>query len=300
MIGSALSPSVRKLLDQEQALFLAEYKKHYLPEETKVPEIGAPYLLHSPGSRDAVLLIHGLMAAPYEVRQWADDLFARGYTVYAPRLAGHGTSAEDLATRNYGDWVDSVDRGYRILASCADRIIVAGFSTGAGLALHQAISHPQRYRAVVAVSAPMKFIGLSSYLSEPVERLNNAATFLKLDGFQKRFAPNHPDNPEINYHRCPIHAFNQVKALMKKVYQGLPGLFMPALIIQGSRDPKVSPKAGKMIFDRIAGGEKKYVEIAYPLHGIVRGHIGVSVFTAVNEFLSRLPHAPPGPSGQSS
>ena len=299
MIGSVLSPSVKRLLDQEQALFQAEYKKYYLPEETKGPEIGDPYLLHSPGSRDAVLLIHGLMAAPYEVRQWADDLFARGYTVYAPRLAGHGTSADDLSTRNYGDWVDSVDRGYKILASCADRIIVAGFSTGAGLALHQAISHPQRYGAVVSVSAPMKFKGFSSNLSEPVERLNNAAAFLKLDGFQKRFAPNHPDNPEINYHRCPIHAFNQVKALMRKVYQGLPGLLIPALIIQGSRDPKVSPKAGKMIFDRIGGNEKKYMEIAYHLHGIVRGSIGASVFSAANEFLSHLPHAPPDSNGQS-
>jgi carboxylesterase len=299
MIGSVLSPSAKRLLDQEQSLFQADYKKHYLPEETKGPEIGAPYLLHSPGSRAAVLLIHGLMAAPYEVRQWADDLFAGGYTVYAPRLAGHGTSAEDLARRNYIDWLDSVDRGYKILASCADRIIVAGFSTGAGLALHQAISHPQRYGAVVSVSAPMKFIGLSSYLSGPVERLNNAAAFLKLDGFQKRFAPNHPDNPEINYHRCPIHGFNQVKELMRKVYQGLPRLSIPALIIQGSRDPKVSPKAGKMIFDRIGGNEKKYMEIAYHLHGIVRGSIGASVFSAANEFLSHLPHAPPDSNGQS-
>jgi len=300
MIGSVLSPAVKRLLDQEQVLFQAEYKKYYLPGETKGPEIGAPYLLAHPGSRAAVLLIHGLMAAPYEVREWADDLFASGYTVYAPRLAGHGTSAEDLAGRNYGDWLDSVDRGYRILASCADRIIVAGFSTGAGLALHQAISHPQRYRAVVSVSAPMKFKGLSSYLSGPVECLNNAAAFLKLDGFQKKFASNHPDNPEINYHRCPVHGFNQVKALMRKVYQGLPGLSIPALIVQGSRDPKVSPKAGKMIFDRIRGKEKKYVEIAYHLHGIVRGNVGVSVFSAVNDYLSRLPHTSPDPNGRSS
>jgi len=300
MIGAVLPPAVKRLLDQEQALFQAEYQKYYLPEETKGPEIGAPYLLHHPGSRDAVLLIHGLMAAPHEVRQWADNLFSMGYTVYAPRLAGHGTSAEDLARRNYGDWLDSVDRGYKILASCADRIIVAGFSTGAGLALHQAISHPQRYGAVVSVSAPMKFKGLLSYLSGPVERLNNAAAFLKLDGFQKRFAPNHPDNPEINYHRCPIHGFNQVKALMGKVYRGLPHLSIPALIIQGSRDPKVSPKAGKMIFDRIGGNEKKYVEIPYHLHGIVRGSIGAVVFSAVNEFLSHLRQAPPVSSGRSS
>ncbi|MDO9264139.1 MAG: alpha/beta fold hydrolase [Desulfosalsimonadaceae bacterium] len=286
MTESGLSPACRKLLDQEQALFQDEYQKHYLSGETKAPDIGAPFLLHHPKSRTAVLLIHGLMAAPYEVREWAEDFFSRGYTVYAPRLAGHGTSAKDLASRNYGDWVDSVERGYGILASCCERVIVAGFSTGGGLALYQAIRHPKRYRAVISVSAPMKFKGLSSKLSETMERWNRTAGMLKLDSLQKSFARNHPDNPEINYHRCPIHAFNQVKALMRKVHRDLPGITVPLLVIQGNQDPKVSPKAGRMIFDRVRTPEKHYVEIEYPLHGIVRGEIGASVFNAVNEFLS--------------
>jgi esterase/lipase len=132
----------------------------------------------------------------------------------------------------------------------------------------------------------MKFSGLSSKLSETMEFWNRAAGTLRLNSLQKPFARNHPDNPEINYHRCPIHAFNQVKALMRAVYQGLPGIAIPMLVLQGNQDPKVSPKAGKLIFDRVRIPEKQYVEIAYPLHGIVRGQIGISVFNAVNEFLS--------------
>jgi len=286
MTESGLSPACKELLDQEQVLFRNEYKKHYLSGETKGPDIGAPYLLHHAESRDAVLLIHGLMAAPFEVREWAENLFSRGYMVYAPRLAGHGTSAEDLAGRNYRDWVESVERGYAILASCCERVIVAGFSTGGGLALYQAIRHPNRYRAVISVSAPMRFSGLSSKFSETMEFWNRAAGILRLNSLQKPFARNHPDNPEINYHRCPIHAFNQVKALMRAVYQDLPGIAIPMLVVQGNQDPKVSPKAGKLIFDRVRIPKKQYVEIEYPLHGIVRGQIGISVFNAVNEFLS--------------
>lgn len=290
MIGfeSVLSPSCKQRLDQEQALFQDAYKKHYVSGETKGPEIGAPFLLHHPESRDAVLLIHGFMAAPYEVREWADDFFSRGYTVYAPRLAGHGTSAVDLAGQNYGNWIDSVERGYEILAQCSEQIIAAGFSTGAGLALHQAIRHPHRYQAVISVSAPMKFKGLSANLSETMERWNHVAGRLKLRSLQKHFARNHPDNPEINYHRCPIHGFNQVKALMLNVYQGLPGLSIPILVVQGNRDPKVSPKAGKMIFNRVRTREKEYMAIDYHLHGIVRGPVGASVFSAAANFLSRL------------
>jgi len=111
---------------------------------------------------------------------------------------------------------------------------------------------------------------------------------LKLNRLQKTFARNHPDNSEINYHRCPVHGFNQVKALMRRVYQGLPGIVIPILVVQGNRDPKVSPEAGKLIFDRVRAREKHYVEIDHHLHGIVRGTVGASVFAAVNEFLSRL------------
>ncbi|MBU1168908.1 MAG: alpha/beta fold hydrolase [Proteobacteria bacterium] len=287
MIESDLSLSCRNRLDRERNLFQGDYKKHYLAGETKGPEIGEPFLLHHPGAKGAVLLIHGFMAAPHEVRDWAEDLYSQGYTVYAPRLSGHGTSAIDLDFQNYGNWLDSVDRGYEILSLCSDRIVVAGFSTGAGIALLQAIRHPERYKAVVSVSAPMKFKSLSSYFSEIIEYWNWFARTIKLDSFQKRFAQNHPDNPDINYHRCPIHGFNQVKALMRKVQQGLPGLCIPALVIQGNRDPKVSPMAGERIFDRIRIPEKKYVAIDYHLHGIVRGPISASVFSAVNNFLSQ-------------
>lgn len=288
MMDSDLTSAIQDRLELELSRFKDDYQAYFLAGETKGPEIGAPFFLHNPGSPKAVLLIHGFMAAPYEVRQWADDFYSKGYTVYAPRLAGHGTSAEDLSARNYNDWVDSVERGYEILSTCSEQIIVAGFSTGAGLALHQAIHHPHRYCAVISVSAPMRFKGLSSKTTELIETWNKTTGVLKMSSFQKKFAPNHPDNPEINYHRCPIHGFNQVKALMRKVYQGLPELTLPALIVQGNRDPKVSPRAGRLIFDRISISAKKYVEIDHPCHGIVRGDVGTSVFKASHEFLEQF------------
>lgn len=280
-----LPDTLQAELDREITLFQNEHSKNFLKGETKDQSIGSPFFLHQPGSHTAVLLIHGFMAAPHEVREWADDLHSKGYTVYAPRLAGHGTSAVDLDRRSFRDWVDSVDRGYTILSSCCKRIIVAGFSTGAGLALHQAVHHPERYIAVVSVSAPMKFSSVSSRFSEMIELWNHCCRFIGLDSLQKPFAANHPDNPEINYHRCPIHGFNQVKALMRDVDKGLPGVSIPALVIQGSLDPKVSPMAGKMIYKRLGSKIKIYAEIEHPLHGIVRGDVGKRVFSAVHEFL---------------
>ncbi len=201
-------------------MFEAEYLQYFLEGETRPQEIGKPYLLYNPGATHGVLLIHGFMAAPEEVRQWADFLHGKGYTVYAPRLAGHGTSALDLARRSFSEWVDSVGRGRGILESCCEKMIVAGFSTGAGLALHEALSYPSLYEGVISVSAPFQFKDFSSNLAEPVNAWNHLLRRLGLNRCQKAFVPNHPDNPEINYHRCPIHGIVQVKALMKKVSPG--------------------------------------------------------------------------------
>jgi len=88
------------LVDAEKELFEREYRRYFVDGETKPKQIGEPYLLENPRSAQGVLLVHGLMAAPEEVREWAEYLCAQGYSVYAPRMAGHGTSSADLSHRS--------------------------------------------------------------------------------------------------------------------------------------------------------------------------------------------------------
>ncbi|BCS97598.1 carboxylesterase [Desulfoluna limicola] len=282
------NPSCTDLALQEMLRFCGDYETHYLEEETKPRQIGAPFFFHTPSAETGVLLIHGFMAAPEEVREWADALYAKGYTVYAPRLAGHGTSAGDLAGRTYNEWMDSVDRGHAILKGCCKKIVVAGFSTGAGLALAQALFKPDAFEAVISVSAPLKFKSLSVSGVEAVNDWNRLCRALRLRCLTKEFVTNHADNPHINYLRSPIAGLVQVKALMKQVWKALPTLAVPALIVQGKGDPKVSDRSGKKIFDRIAHDNKTYREIPYHLHGIVRGPVASQLFSEVDLFLESL------------
>jgi carboxylesterase len=228
------------------------------------------------------------MAAPEEVREWADFLYSQGYTVYAPRLAGHGTSAVDLSHRSYYDWVESVNRGYAILKTCCDQVIVAGFSTGAGLALHQALTNPEAFAAVISISAPLRFKGISPCFAEILDQWNGFSRIMGIKHLRRDFVANHPDNPHINYHRCPVRSIVQVKALMKKVYRALSALSIPALIIQANNDPKVESRSGRRIYDRISSTDKIYRDVHFHLHGIVRGEISLNVFEEVETFLNRL------------
>jgi len=272
------------LLGKERRRFHAAYQTYFLKGETKPRQIGEPFLLHNGSARTGILLVHGLMAAPEEVREWAQFLYAKGYTVYAPRLEGHGTSAIDLSTKRHEDWIESVDRGVEILKSCCDRIIIGGFSTGAGLALYQALLKPADFEAVISISAPLKFKGVSTRFVEILQAWNLFAAKLGMTGLTKTYARNHPDNPHINYHRCPIQGIVEVKALMRKVSAALCSLKIPVLIVQGRNDPKVDGKSGQKLFRQIPHAH--YREIDFHLHGIIRGPISLDVFRAVEDFLN--------------
>ena len=65
--------------------------------------VGAePFFL--PGGRHGVLLIHGFTGLPAELRLLGAYLNERGFTVLAIRLAGHGTTVEDLSRMEHEDW----------------------------------------------------------------------------------------------------------------------------------------------------------------------------------------------------
>ena len=275
------------LLAAEASLFLQEYEKHFSTGESKPTAIGMPFFLQSPGSETGVLLIHGLMAAPEEVREWAEFLHQKGLTVYAPRLSGHGTSSSDLAARNYYDWLDSVDRGHAILKKCCKKIIVAGFSTGAGLALQTVISKPRDFEAVISVSAPLHFKRFSSKFAETLNAFNRLCLRRGLEGMAKEFMKNNADNPHINYLLCPVSAFVQVKKLMKKVHRSLDKIRIPALVIQANRDPKVEPQSGPAIFKHLGSEQKHFAWVDYHMHGVVRGQVAKEVFQEVDMFLAR-------------
>jgi esterase/lipase len=278
--------AIDSLLAAEAELFIKEYVENYCAGETKPQNIGMPFFLHLPGSDTGVLLIHGLMAAPEEVREWAIFLHEKGLTVYAPRLSGHGTSSKDLSFRNYNDWLDSIDRGHAILKTCCKKILVAGFSTGAGLALQSVILKPHDFEAVIAVSAPLKFKSFSSWFAGLLNRFNLFCNFLGMSNHAMEFMKNDAENPHINYLRCPVSAFVQVKKLMKKVHRSLPDIFIPALVIQAKNDPKVAPESGPAIFKLLGTDKKNFSWIDYNMHGIVRGEIALEVFKEVESFLA--------------
>src|SRR2546430_7371293 len=96
-----------------------------------------------PGSRPlGCLLVHGFTGTPEEMRPLGEALAARGFPVYAVRLAGHGTDVAELARTRWTDWFASVEAGVARLPASTQRLPRARASIGSPLAPPLAAAPP--------------------------------------------------------------------------------------------------------------------------------------------------------------
>ncbi len=273
----------------EKALFDFEkdYTNFYIEGESKEKDAGRPFLLKGKNKDTGIILIHGYMAAPLEVRELANYLWEMGYTVYAPRLKGHGTSPDDLETRSYMEWVESVEEGYILLKNMCRHVVAGGFSTGAGLALDLA-SRVKRMDGVFAVSPPLKLQDFSTRFVPAVNLWNWLMGKVNFEAAKKEFVENEPENPHINYFRNPLSGVRELDRLMNSISPKLNSVTIPALVIQSYRDPVVNPNGSRKVFELLGTEKKEYLLLNMDRHGILLGDGSERVYKAISDFIKSL------------
>ncbi|MDF1592510.1 MAG: alpha/beta fold hydrolase [Desulfobacterales bacterium] len=275
------------LLKLAESEFQTDYKTFFIKGESKPLDSGRPYLIRGRSRDIGVLVIHGYMASPLEVKELAEYLGRQGLWVFAPRLKGHGTSPADLATRTYKDWVKSVDLGYGIIRNHCRRVVVGGFSTGAGLALDLA-ARIKDIAGIFAVSPPMRLQDFSSKFVPAVDGWNRIMKRVHWEGAQKEFVENRPENPHINYVRNPVAGIRELERLMEALAPKLGEITSPALVIQSRRDPVVDPKGSRRAFEQLGSADKAYTLFNFNRHGILLGPGAERVHRAINDFIMHL------------
>ena len=267
--------------------FDEDYRQFFIEGESKKKEVGSPFLIRGSFRRMGVVLVHGYMAAPLEMKELAEYLARKGLWVYVPRVKGHGTSPEDLAQTRYPAWVETVDRAYALMRSLCRRVVVGGFSNGAGLTLDLA-ARVADAAGVFAVSPPLRLQDFSTRLVPAVDVWNRLMKKVRLGDAQVEFVENHPENPHINYLRNPIAGVRELERFMGALEPKLGAIKVPALVIQGQGDPVVNPKGSVRVFQRLGSEDKTYVLFSFNRHGIVRGEGAERVHRAIWEFIERL------------
>ena len=94
---------------------------------------GDPFFL--PGGDVSCLVIHGFTSTPLEMRWLGKHLNEQGYSVYGPRLTGHGRTAQALRGVRWPHWVADVLSGIVMLRERYEKVFLVGLSMGGALAL---------------------------------------------------------------------------------------------------------------------------------------------------------------------
>ena len=69
----------RRLVREAVEEFAEDYRHFSIPGESKPPGVGRPFMVRGRTRRIGVVLTHGYMAAPLEVKGLADYLGSRGF-----------------------------------------------------------------------------------------------------------------------------------------------------------------------------------------------------------------------------
>ena len=240
---------------------------------------GAPFFW--PGGPVGVLLIHGLTATVAEVRPLAVALHQAGYTVAGPLLPGHYTKPEDLNHVRWQEWVESVEVGYRQLASQCEQVVAGGESTGALLSLYLAARHAQI--AALLLYAPALRLSL-----RPIDKMRVYLFSLFIPWVPK----NNMDSDELwqGYPVNPLKGVIQLLKLQKQVLSILERVHQPTLIVQGRLDTTVHPEAPDIIYRGIRSPIREKVWMTNSGHCVILDREREQIFNLTLNFLDRILH----------
>lgn len=193
--------------------------RQYLASESKMAlyDNGRPRLLKSDNGNAGALLIHDYLSSPGELLPFARYLQNRGFTVYIPRLPGHGTAPENLTETLLIQWIEAVEEGLVLLRSLCRKKIVGGLGIGGilGLALQSKVSDLD---ALFMVAPPQK---IKDYPGEFLTSGGLWSNMMKRAGLplgeKEDWITYLPEIPEFRYSTHPVSCLKQVDMLLEQV-----------------------------------------------------------------------------------
>ncbi|MBC7264297.1 MAG: alpha/beta fold hydrolase [Chloroflexi bacterium] len=206
-----------------------------------------------PGGPTGCLLIHGFSGSPPEMRPMGEYLASQGLTVRGVRLAGHGTTPEDMARTGWRDWVASAEEGLRELQDRCDRVFVAGLSMGGLLTLHLAAHYP--LPGIIVMSAPAYIADWRFRFLPLVQSFVHWVT----PDIESDLTDPEAESRYWSYDRLPTRCVVSLGELLWLVRGELARVQIPALVMQGRCDRHIPPDSAQIIYDRLGSADKELV-----------------------------------------
>jgi carboxylesterase len=231
-----------------------------------------------PGDERGVLLPHGFTGSPSEMRLMGEFLHNQGYTVYGPRLPGHGTQLRDMEQTEWRQWYGTVEDGFHILKGICREVSVVGLSMGGILALLLASEYP--VKRVVSLSAPI-------YIADQrLKWLNVYRMFHRYVPKRRRKLDVAPDY-YVGYDRTPLRSLSSLLEVIQHAKRRLSQIRAPLLVVQSRTEHTVRPESADYIYQQAGSADKELFWLQKSGHIVTLDSEKEIVFKHVAAFLEK-------------
>lgn len=224
--------------------------------DTKVRPGADPFNMD--GGDVGILVCHGFTGSPFSMRPLGEAYHAAGYTVAGPRLAGHGTSPEDMAKTGARDWIHSVEDALAGLQKKCSRIFMTGLSMGGTLTLYMAAQHPEAFAGIIPINAVVRMENVDmaslTFAADAPAAVPGIGSDIKKPGIE-----------EGAYEVVPVPCFSQLHALVGVTGAMLSRIVAPALILTAREDHVVPPRNAGYIASGLGSSriEQRWMDQSY-------------------------------------
>lgn len=254
--------------------------------------VGAePIALDGPDGSPAVMLLHGAGDTPQTLRYLAGELHARGFTVRAPLLPGHGRALRCFAAVDAASWFEVVNAEFDRLAARHPWTGLVGLSMGGALAVRIAATRPTI--PALALVAPylamppmVRGAALTSWLWGPF------VPYVRSAGVRPSIHDPEERARSLAYGYFTPAALRALHATVREAVMALPRVQVPTVVLQSRDDNRIAPAAAIRAFSRLGTPTKELCWVA-GAHVLTVDRARDQVFDAIARWLEAHGACPP-------
>jgi carboxylesterase len=237
---------------------------------------------HVAQSSVGVLVLHGFTGNPGSMRELAQRFGEAGFHVELPRLAGHGTSVDDMLATRWADWAASAEAAFQTLSARCTQIVVAGLSMGGSLTLWIAGQHPE-VKGLVCVNPATQ--PQPTEVIEMLQGMIDSGT-ATMPGIGSDIAD--PGVTESAYDSTPLACLvSMMVDGLAQIAPTYPSLHMPLLLLTSPQDHVVEPAQGDYLATNF-GGPVQRVPLERSYHVATQDFDKGLIFTEAIAFVARV------------
>ncbi|MGE7763380.1 alpha/beta hydrolase [Peribacillus sp. NPDC097895] len=228
-----------------------------------------------PGNSIGILICHGFNGTPQSVRYLGENFAAKGFTVFAPRLAGHGTDELEMETILYKEWIQDVEMAYAKLKRTCTHVFAIGQSMGGALILDLATK--VACDGILTINAALQVPEYEVYRNQSDPRFIPEGKADIKDATTK----------EITYDQVPSKAINQLLDIMEHTSQRLENITCPILIFHSPEDHVVPDLCSYQIYETVTSDDKEMVSLENSYHVASMDHDKDHIIEKSYQFIQR-------------